>query len=134
MSPTENFNSLVIGATVSIMFALIVSLAPELRAASARFPALSVIVGFLLSAGTYRLLAIALRWLMRRSHHVLALVLGPSYMRGTWIGWFRGHSGELRSMVEHFNQDLDSLLITGHSFYTDGTDHGHWERHVHLYV
>jgi hypothetical protein len=126
MSPVAKFNALLASTTVSIMFFVIVALAPILRGASDYVPFLGVVAGFLVSAGTYRILAIVLRWMMGRSHRVRALVLGPSYMYGTWIGWFRGHSGELRLMVEHFNQDLDSLVITGHSFHLDGSDHGQW--------
>lgn len=127
MNPTEKFNTLLVGTTVSIMFLVIVSLSPDLHTAGVRHPILGFIAGLLLSAGAYRLLAIVLRWLMKRSSHTLSLVLGPSYMGGTWIGWFRGHSGELRYMIEYFNQNLDSLSITGRSFYPDGSDHGYWE-------
>jgi hypothetical protein len=126
MSPVAKFNALLASTTISIMFVIIVSLAPRLRGASVYVPALGVAAGFLVSTGTYRLLAIALRWLMEQSYRVRALVLGPSYMSGTWIGWFRGHSGELRYMIEHFNQDLDSMVITGHSFHADGSAHGQW--------
>jgi hypothetical protein len=126
MSPVAKFNALLASTTVSIMFIVVVYLAPQVHGAGRYAPVLGLIGGFLLSAGAYSLLSIALRWLMERSHFVRALVLGPSYMHGTWIGWFRGHSGDLRYMVEHFNQDLDSLVITGHSFHADGSDHGHW--------
>jgi hypothetical protein len=63
---------------------------------------------------------------MERVEPVRALVLGPYYVHGTWIGWFRGHSGELRYMVEHFTQDLDSLVVTGRSYDSEGKQHGYW--------
>ncbi|WP_295749355.1 hypothetical protein [Undibacterium sp.] len=126
MSPTAKFNALLASVTVMLMFFVVAYLAPIMRTAGVDYPALLSIAALVTSAGVYRLLTLGLRWLMERIELLRGLVLGPYYMHGTWVGWFRGHSGELRYMVEHFAQDLDSLVITGRSYTAAMKEHGYW--------
>lgn len=91
------------------------------------YPIVLAAGGLIFSAGFYRILTIAIRWAMDRSTNVAKLVLGPNFVHGTWVGWFDGHSGERRYVVEHFSQDLDGLVITGRSFDIDLKEHGYWE-------
>jgi hypothetical protein len=124
MTPAAKFNALISSVTVFLMFWLVVFVGPRLTTAtSAVLVAVGALVG---SAGAYRLLVLLVRWVMERVEVIRALVLGPYYMHGTWIGWFRGHSGELRFMVEHFIQDVDTLAIAGRSFDATGKEHGTW--------
>ncbi len=126
MTPAAKFNALLASATVFVMFFAVAYVAPQLKGADIDSPILVSIGALITSAGIYRLLAIAMRGLMERIEFLRSLVLGPYYVHGTWIGWFRGHSGELRYMVEHFTQDLDSLAITGRSYDAAGKEHGYW--------
>jgi hypothetical protein len=126
MSPTAKFNALLASTTVFIMFMAVGYVSPFLTHAGVDHPVILSFAALISSAGVYRLLAIALRWLMERFEPLRALVLGPYYMHGTWVGWFRGHAGDLRYMVEHFAQDLDSLVITGRSYTASGKEHGYW--------
>lgn len=127
MSPSAKFNALLAGVTVSLMFFLIVYVAPEAARLGAQYSAVLSIAALISSAGIYRLLAIGIRWLMERSDWLSEQILGPYYMHGTWIGWFEGHSNERRYMVEHFVQDLDGLVITGRSYTAIKREHGYWE-------
>lgn len=126
MSPTAKFNSLLAGATVFIMYFLVTLVAPLLQAAGVTFPLLLPVGAFVTSVGVYRLLTMALRWLMEKVEKIRELVLGPYYMNGTWVGWYRGHTGELRYMVEHFEQSLDSVVIRGWSYTKERQCHGDW--------
>lgn len=126
MSPTAKFNAILASFTVFIMFLLIVYIRPLLVKGGADYPALLSLAALVTSAGLYRLLTLALRWLMERIEYLRQVVLGPNYMHGTWVGWFRGHNGELRYMVEHFTQDLDSLVIAGRSYTGAKKEHGYW--------
>jgi hypothetical protein len=126
MTPSTKFNSLIASITVSMMFPSVAFLIPLLKKAGVGHPALLAAAGLLASAGAYAALAVALRWLMDRSRHARAIVLGPHYVHGTWIGWFRGHSGALRYMVEHFAQDLDGFVISGRSYTEQRAVHGFW--------
>lgn len=126
MTPAAKFNSFLASTTVFLMFWLVAHFAPMLKEAGGQYSLLGSIGALLASAGAYRILALAVRWLMERSEWVRRVALGPYDMHGTWIGWFRGHNGELRLMVEHFVQDIDGLVISGRSYFADGKDHGLW--------
>lgn len=126
MSPTAKFNAILASVTVFLMFILVTKVAPYLTKTAGDYPVILPVTALITSAGIYRILALVFRWLMERIEFLRELVLGPYYMNGTWIGWFRGHSGELRYMVEHFAQDLDSLVITGRSYISSGKEHGYW--------
>lgn len=127
MSPSAKFNGLLASATVTIMFFLVIYGTPRLNALGVDYPFALSIAALVSSAGLYRLLSLGLRWLMERWEWLKAIVLGPHYMHGTWIGWFHGHADEKRFMIEHYVQDLDSLVITGRSFTENKKEHGYWE-------
>jgi hypothetical protein len=109
------------------MFLLVGWAAPRLEELGVNYPIALAMSGLVLSAGVYRLLSLGVRWLMERSTRVSKLVLGPHFVHGTWVGWFNGHTGEKRYMIEHFSQDLDGLSITGRSFDINLKEHGYWE-------
>lgn len=127
MSPSAKLNALLSSATVFAMFLAVLYGVPRLEELGTEYPLATSVSGLVLSVGVYRLLSLGLRWLMERSTWVSRKVLGPHYVHGTWIGWFEGHTKEKRYMVEHFVQDLDSLVITGRSYDSDLREHGYWE-------
>src|SRR6266487_4548819 len=102
MSPVAKFNALLASVTVSMMFLAIAYVAPLLTKTGVDYPAFLSVAALITSAGVYRLLSLAIRWLMDRIEPLRGLILGPYYIHGTWVGWFRGHRGEFRFMVEHF--------------------------------
>lgn len=126
MKPIEKLNSMALGITVIVLLIILKKIVPFLSTQSDTHAYLLPFVAVLTAAGTYRSLVTTISWLISRSERARAFVLGPSYMHGTWVGWFRGHTGELRFMVEHFVQDFDSLVITGRSFTKIGKVHGYW--------
>jgi hypothetical protein len=63
---------------------------------------------------------------LRHNKYLKKVVLGPSYMEGTWVGHFIGHNDDIRYVVEIFEQELDYLVIRGYSFSEDGTRHAQW--------
>jgi hypothetical protein len=64
MSSAAKFNALLASATVFIMYFVVAHLAPRLRAEGVNYPVLEAILALTTSVGVYRLLAIAIRWLM----------------------------------------------------------------------
>jgi hypothetical protein len=127
MPPTARLAALLASVTVLVMFFAIVYGVPLLRDAGVTHPALLSVASLLASAGVYRLLLLAASFAANRIEWIRSLILGPYYMHGTWVGWFRGHTNELRFMVEHVSQDLESLVITGRSYKAAGEVHGYWE-------
>lgn len=126
MSPSTKFNALIASTTVSLMCFWATKITPSVQQIGAEHGWASSVAGLLVSAGVYRFLALGVRWAMERSNLVRSFVLGPHYLHGTWIGWFRGHAGDLRFTVEHYVQDLDSIVIVGRSYTASGEGHGYW--------
>jgi hypothetical protein len=92
--------------------------------------ALASSVGFLGSLGLYRVLAVALTVLANKWTWLLRLVLGPRFLRGTWIGRLRTKTGQPRLVVEHYDQTLSSLVIRGQSFLTSRELDATWYTHA----
>ena len=126
MTPSAKYNTLLTGFTVFLMFWLVTLVAPLIKGVTWYSTAMISLATLLSSAGFFRLLSLGLNLLMSKSHKVRQFVLGPYYMHGTWVGWFIGHGGDKRYMVEHFVQDLDALRITGRSFNEQLQSHGQW--------
>ena len=127
MSPSEKFYGLLASVTVTIMFFLVINLTNLINSAAIDYPWLLSVGALISSAGMYRILSLGIRWLMERWGWLKGLILGPYYMHGTWIGCFYGHGNDKRYIIEHFTQDMDSLVITGRSFTESKQEHGHWE-------
>lgn len=130
MTPDEKFNAVIAGSTVFVMFWAVAYVAPAVKNWSSEFAVAGSIASLLVSVGLYRLLGLSIRWCAERQEWLKSLVLGNLYVQGTWVGWFRGHNGEMRYMVEYFAQRLDSLSITGRSFDAAGREHGIWWSHA----
>lgn len=126
MSPAARFNALVASLTVVAMFFAITQLVPYVSGFVTDNREASSLVALLTSVGIYRLLATILAWLLGRLVFVKRLVFGPSFVHGTWVGWFIGHAGDKRHVVDHFEQDLDGLVIRGRSYSLAGDDHANW--------
>ncbi|WP_139832605.1 hypothetical protein [Pseudomonas sp. B26(2017)] len=127
MSPTAKFNGLLATITVTAMFLLISYGVPYLNQMSLNYPLALTGAAVVSSAGLYRILSLGMSWCMGRSERLKGFILGPYYMHGTWVGCFHGHGGHKRFMVEHYIQDLESLVITGRSFTDERKPHGYWE-------
>lgn len=78
------------------------------------------------SLAVFRVIAWGVDIVLRKWLWLRAKIFGPSFLHGTWIGYFRGHNNDLRYVVEHFEQDFDGLVIRGQSFDENGREHAHW--------
>ncbi len=54
------------------------------------------------------------------------MILGASYMEGTWVGFFIGHDETPRFFIETFEQSISDLIIRGKAFKESGEYHGSW--------
>jgi hypothetical protein len=126
MTPETKFHSLVLGLTVGIMFVVISILVPYIQRAAFLPVLLGAITTIVLSVGTYRLIAKGFVEVLRRSRWLKSKLLGPYYMEGTWVGYFRGHQDDIRYTVEVFEQDFSSLTITGKSYTVADELHAQW--------
>src|SRR5215208_4704616 len=126
MTPETKFHSLVLGLTVTVMLSVILLLVPYIQEATVMQAFLGAVSALLLSSGIYRVIAMGLVELLRRSRWLKSKLLGPYYLEGTWVGYFEGHEGDIRYVVEVFEQDLSSLTIVGRSYTIDGRAHAQW--------
>jgi hypothetical protein len=110
--------------TVVAMYAIIVHLVPLIPLSLGAIS--KFIITLLGSLVLYRLIAWGVDIALRKWLWLRAKVFGPSFLHGTWIGYFRGHNNDLRYVVEHFEQDFDGLVIRGQSFDINGREHAHW--------
>lgn len=54
-------------------------------------------------------------------------VLGPHYLEGTWVGFFRrAPAGEINLVVEFYQQSLTRLDIQGHAYQMNGEKYATW--------
>jgi hypothetical protein len=120
------FHIVVSTGTVLVMYAVLTSLLPILEKLTPLNKLFGSLVAYFTTVGTYKTVATLLRWLLGLSGKVKAYVLGAECLEGTWVGYFVGHSGEHRFIVETFEQGLDSIVIRGCSFAADGTAHAIW--------
>lgn len=126
MTPEAKFHALVLGFTVSVMFAVLTLVVPWVEHAPALGLYGGTAIALLASGGAYGLLSKGLAFLLGRVRWLKALILGAHYLEGTWVGFFRGHGGHIRYVVEIVQQDLSSLRISGRSYTTEGELHGQW--------
>ena len=87
----------------------------------ASYPVASVIIAGVFSLGIYRLINTVFLAIFRKSKVVKKFILGPSYMEGTWVGFFVGHQKKIRYLVETFEQDLSLLKVRGRVYRDDFT-------------
>lgn len=126
MSATNKYHLLISSLTVILMYLLLMQLLPQAQQWAESEPQVQLLVTILSSIGIYKGLSSLLNFLMSQSVFIKKLVLGGYYMEGTWVGYFIGHAGDKRYVVETFEQDLESLVIRGRSFTSDGKAHANW--------
>lgn len=85
-----------------------------------------IVVEYLTSYGFYKLITTILHSLAKRLKFIKSLLLGNSYIEGTWIGYYIGVSGEIRYIIEYYEQDLDGIQIRGESYTKDLKLHSKW--------
>jgi|GEM_PF-920263 len=126
MSPEGRFHSLVVTITVSLMFLGTVVFLPFIQASHLPGKIVAWQVALLASSGTYNLVAKGLKQLLRGVRKVKQWILGPSYLEGTWIGYFTDQHHCPYYVIEHFEQDLMNLIIRGVAYYENGETYAQW--------
>lgn len=126
MPPALKFYALVTTATVSVMFSVLIWIAPLIQSLAFLHAAGGLIAGVLSSVGIYRLIALGAEALIHRCASLRKWIFAGTYVHGTWVGYFIGRAGDKRLMVEHIDQDLDGIVINGQSRTSTFTPHADW--------
>lgn len=119
---TTKFQSFVISLTTLIVFTLWFNYEEKIQIN----PYLKIISTTLISLGLYRFVASILLLLFRKIRLVRKFFLGPKYLEGTWVGFYIGLKGQVRYIVERFEQDFETLIIRGTSYNEVNGFHGSW--------
>jgi len=127
MKPILRYHSTILSIVITIMYAVFAS-APAIRSYVGNVPkALEIISGLVFSVGLYKLASSLLNTSMVHCSDIKKLIFGNEYMHGTWIGCFIGNNGDKRIYVEHFEQDLESLMIRGTGYTESGEFFVQWQ-------
>jgi hypothetical protein len=121
----ERLSMLATGTTVTIMFSSLLWLQPFLTTWSVSYQIAGSVAAGLASVGIYRLLAGGLLWLFQRWQLMRKLMLGRSFLEGTWVGHYV-HGGEHRFTVEHIDQSSGETIIRGREFDAAGGTRASW--------
>src|SRR6185369_8187169 len=116
---------LALGFTVTLMFSALLWVQPYVKVWSATYQIAGSVAAGLASVGIYRLLAGALLWLFRRWRLLRRLMLGESFLEGTWVGHYI-HQDQHRFTVEHIDQSSGDTIIRGREFNAAGATRANW--------
>jgi hypothetical protein len=119
----ERLSMLATGTTVSVMFSSLLWLKPYLTTVS--YQIAGTVAAGLAAVGIYKSLAGGLLWLFQRWQLMRKLMLGKSFLEGTWVGHYV-QAGEHRFTVEHVDQTSGETIIRGREFDAAGTTRARW--------
>lgn len=134
MKPQERINSIVISITTMIVFGLWLIIKELIIKYPKWFTDPNnqeyniigiVAIGFI-SIGIYRSLIILVTIIIKKINWIKKGVLSSYYLEGTWIGFYIGVSGNVRYIIETYEQTLDNLVIKGISFDENKNLHTFW--------
>lgn len=129
MTPLFRYHSVILSATITVMYSAFAS-APTIlgagKTSSGVGIVLGLLLGLLLSLFIYKITSMLLNTSMIHFYFIKRLVLGNECMHGTWIGVFIGNNSDKRIYVEHFEQDLESLIIRGTGYTESGELFAQW--------
>ncbi|NMG04931.1 hypothetical protein [Azoarcus taiwanensis] len=125
MESEGKFHLIVVTLTVALMFAGITWVSTKTNLPAQNY-LVSLSVSVLASIGTYFSTSRVLRWLLRRNKQVRRIILGPSYLDGTWVGYLVDEDKQVFLIVEQYEQDVDGLVIRGSSYNLEETRESRW--------
>ncbi len=123
MKPITKFNSIVLSITTLIVFGcwLLFALIKITN------PYLIVITSGFVSFGVYKILVKVFLWIISKCRKFKKWIFGPYYLEGYWAGFYIGAKGNVRFLIESFEQGFDSLVIRGWSYDENNDYHASWE-------
>ena len=122
MKPLLKLHSISFGLATAITFSLW-TLLVKMTELNSSF---KILLGAIVSLGIYRLIATLIISLTKKSSWLKKKFLGQYYLEGTWVGFYIGYSGNVRYLIECFEQEIDSLTIRGKSWDENFQRHSDW--------
>lgn len=75
------------------------------------------LIASIFSYTSYKAFIFITVFLGNRIDIIKRIILGNEYLNGTWIGYYQGVKGDIRYFIEIIEQDIDSIVIRGNTFY-----------------
>ena len=134
MKPIIRFNSIVISLTTIAVFGIWYGISKLILIYpnwvkdpnTNKYNLLGLLLTGLISIGIYRIFFIITSLIVNNCRKIKKLVFSSYYLEGTWIGFYIGVSGNVRYLIETYEQDLDGLVIRGKSFNEAENFHSTW--------
>lgn len=86
----------------------------------------SLLLGSVVSLGTYQLILKIMESLILKVTFIRRWIFGSSYLDGVWVGAYIGVEGKPRYYIEYFEQDFNSLIIRSKCYSDDYSYKGEW--------
>lgn len=122
MTTTTKFQSYVLTVTTLLVFTAWIKLDDFINLN----PYLKILITSLISLSVYRIVASFFLLIFQKIKIVRKFFLGPKYMEGTWVGFYIGIGGKPRYIVEHYEQDFETLIIRGSAYDENTNLHTSW--------
>lgn len=134
MKPIIRFNSIVISLTTLVVFGIWLLISKLLLTNPEWFKNpdnnlynfLGIILTAFMSIGVYRIFLNLCSYLVNNSLFIRKMIFKSSFLEGTWVGFYIGVSGNVRYLIETFEQNFDSVIIRGKSFNELQNFHSTW--------
>ncbi len=122
MTPLNTYKTLVFTITTMILF-FVWSFSLQLFNDSILF---GILIDGFISVGTYRLTSKLIEFLCSKSLLLKKTIFGPSYLEGTWIGFYLDCLNNPVYFIEKMEQSFDTCIIRGTAYFSDFTCKGFW--------
>jgi hypothetical protein len=134
MKPIIRFNSIVISLTTIAVFGIWYGISRLVLAYpdwfkdpnTNKYNLIGLLLTGIISIGFYRTFFIITSSVVNNCRKIKKLIFSSYYLEGTWIGFYIGVSGNVRYLIETYEQDLDGTVIRGKSFNEVENFHSTW--------
>ena len=134
MKPIIKFNTIVLSMTTTVVFGIwlyisqLILTYPEWfkESSNNKYNLLGIIMVGLISIGVYRLFFLITSYFVNNCQWIKRQVFSSYYLEGIWVGFYIGVSGNVRYLIETFEQNIDGLVIKGTSYDENKNLHSFW--------
>ena len=134
MKPIIKFNTIVLSLTTTAVFGIWLFISQLIltypdwfkEPSNNKYNLLGIILMGLISIGVYRLVSLITSYFVNNCQWIKKQVFSSYYLEGTWVGFYIGVLGNVRYLIETFEQNTDGLVIKGTSYDENKNLHSFW--------
>jgi len=133
MKPIQRFYTIVIALTSVIVFTIwtisskiLIEHIDWKNSTHLFYSGFALVLTYLSSIGVFSSIFTLINYLFSKWKWLKRYVLSSYYLEGTWVGFYIGVSGNVRYIIETYEQTFDSLVIKGTSYDENKNLHTFW--------